>query len=276
MGEVSKEFDLVGGKVIVTFYGVDESMADFLVEKIVKEGLRLQKIFNFYDNNSELCILNKRRKIKASKELLELLKICLPYCELTESAYDITRGKNIDERKKGKVLSKTHCSHKNIIIKKDTITLDNPEVIIDLGSAAKGYIGDKLSELIKGFGVEDFFLDLRGDLVSHGDHKETIKIQHPRDKDLFIHQFEITNKSVATSGDYLQYFKTYKKSHIINSKDIISATVISDTLTKADIIATCLIVSGTKGLNNFKEEKYFLVDQHLKTHMSEGFKNETN
>ena len=59
------------------------------------------------------------------------------------------------ERKKGLEISKINCSYKDIKIKKTSslneheIILENKDVMIDLGSIAKGFIADKIAEFLK-------------------------------------------------------------------------------------------------------------------------------
>lgn len=274
MTNISKKWNLFGGEIEVVLYNLDNFNSEYLFQKIYSEALRLQKIFNFFDNKSELSRLNQKRKMKLSKELLEVIKVSLEYCRLTKGRYDISQGKQILARKQGKEIEKTNCSYEDIKIEDDLVTLDNEDVLIDLGSIAKGYIGDKLVELMKKEGIESAFLDLRGDLIMFGKNKEKISIQNPRDNKKLILSFELENSAVATSGDYNQYSIDFDNSHIIGKKDFISATVISDTLMKADVIATCMMVMGKDHLDIFKNEKYLLIDENLNILKSKPFENE--
>jgi FAD:protein FMN transferase len=276
MPNISRKFNLCGGEIEIALYDVDESLANHVLEKVYDEGLRLQKIFNFFDSKSELSMLNRKRKMNVSKEMLEVLKMCLPYCEITSGKYDIAKGKQIKERKSGKEITNLKCSYKDILIEKNTITLNNDNLLIDLGSVAKGYIGDALANFLKEEGIESAYIDLRGDLIIFGKTKEKIAIQHPRQKNKTLFSFETANAAIATSGDYSQYYGDYEKSHIVGKKDIISATVIAETLAEADILATCIMVCGTESLNEFREKKFFAIDKYLNQLISEGFKNETS
>ena len=92
--------NLLGGEVEFAFYDIDKSLAENLAEELYIEGLRLQKIFNNFDDSSELFLLNKKRELKVSKELLEVLKESLKYSELTDGKYDVSKGKQFLERKK--------------------------------------------------------------------------------------------------------------------------------------------------------------------------------
>lgn len=267
--QIDRKLKLVGGEIEITLYEIDESHAELIFADIEKEGKRLEKIFNFFDKDSELSALNRKRKLKVSDELVFVIKECIPYCKMTHGKYDITKGKQIVERKKGKELSKIGCSYKDIYIQGNVIELKHDDVLIDLGSSAKGYIGDKIAELIKDNGIEDAYIDMRGDIIVVGDHLEKVDIQHPREKGKTIYSLDAVECAVATSGDYMQ---TYGGgSHIIGQNDIISATVISKTLLKADIIATCLMVAEKEDLKAFKDRSYLSIDKDLNIRFSEGF-----
>jgi FAD:protein FMN transferase len=255
----SKKFALFGGQIGITLYDVEGSPADLLMDKLYCEALRLNKIFNFYDAKSELSRLNQKRKMKVSKELIEAVKMALPYCELTKGAYDISLGKQIMLRKAGKP-SGVVCSYNDILADGNEITLRGTEAMIDLGSVAKGYIGDRLLEIIKDFGVESSLIDMRGDMLLHGETEEPVQVKHPR-KEGPICSFKANNAAIATSGDYNQFYGSHENSHIINAKGIISATVLADTLAEADILATCLMVADRK---LFEGRKYLLIDKDLR------------
>jgi FAD:protein FMN transferase len=262
---LSKAFNLLGGEIVITLYEVVGTPCELLFDDIYDEALRLQRIFNFYDPNSELSLLNHKAKKKISKELLELVKMCILFCRLTKGAYDITKGKQFLQRKAGKPVTPVGCSYKDIHIDGEAITLNHPDAMIDLGSAAKGYIGDKLAEFIKKNGVNSALLDLRGDIIIFGEHTETINVQHPRQEGSYIASFPLHNKAVATSGDYKQYWGDHSHSHILGETDICSATVIADSLAKADILATCMFVAGTAGTAPFDKlhARYLLVDKNV-------------
>jgi thiamine biosynthesis lipoprotein len=266
---------LMAGEIEFHLHNVNPAIGSEILEETYIEALRMQKIFNFYDSLSELSVLNKKRTIIASKELLEVLRIALDFCKKTNGAYDISLGKAILERKSGKTVSKQSCSYKNIKIIENTIIFDNKDVLIDLGSIAKGYILDKLSEYLQNIGVKEGLINCRGDIRVFGNKKELILIQHPRDKDKIITSFKIKESGIATSGDYNQYFGSFNKSHILGKKDLISVTVIAPTLTEAEVFSTSLIVleksKREKLIRDYPKYRVFTVDEKLEEKSYNGF-----
>jgi FAD:protein FMN transferase len=273
--EAKKRFPMFGKEVEIILYDIDEIMAVPILFDINKEGLRLQKIFNFYDTKSELSKLNNERKIKAPKELLFVIKEALKYCALTNGKYDISKGLEFWQRKNKKEIIKTTCSYKDIHISENEIELAHEDVFIDLGSIAKGYIVDKMMDYADNVGVENSYINARGDIKVKGNRIEIVAIQHPRDKNKTIHPIKLENAAIATSGDYNQFNGSFGKSHIIGQKDIISATVVSDNLMEADAFATIFCVLGKEKSESLIKKnqkiKVLLIDNKLIEHSYNGF-----
>ncbi len=242
MAETRIKKKLFGGEMEVIIEDLPEELAIEIVDEMYLGALRLQKIFNFYDPNSELSLLNKERTLEVSKELLFVLKKALEICKKTKGLYDIALGKEFLKRKSGENIEKQTCSYKDISIIGNKVCLTDKKVLIDLGSIAKGYITDKLAEFLTSKGVLTGLIDSRGDIFIFGENEREIEIQDPR-KAGAIGKLIIKNSGVATSGDYKQYDRSFEKSHILNQKEIISVTVVAPTLTEADLFATAIFVT---------------------------------
>ena len=108
-----------------------------------------------------------------------------------------------------------------------------------------------------------------------GEKEETIEIQHPREKTKTIYPIAIKDKAIATSGDYKQFQKDYEKSHIINQKEIISATIVADTALEADAFASILFVTTKEQreniLNKNPQIKALLIDKNLEIRTYNNF-----
>jgi thiamine biosynthesis lipoprotein len=233
---------MFGDSVDFILKNSDPFFLNEIVSDSYSEGLRLEKIFNFYDSKSELSILNQKRKLKVSKELLELIKLGTKYSKLSKGEYDITLGKSIQGRKTSGANLKFESSYKDIKIKGNLVELNSLDALIDLGSIAKGYIVDKMVEVLIHQGIESGLINGRGDIRVFGNQEQIIGIQDPRQKNKILKTIRLKNCSVATSGDYKQYVKSFENSHIVNNKDVISVTVIAKSLTEADLFATLLFV----------------------------------
>jgi len=259
---MEKNFNFMGGivRIILNDVLIEE---EIISEKISEEYQRLDKIFNFFNEESELSQLNKKRKMKISKELLDVLKKALVYSKKTKGEYDVSLGKYILERKTGRELSEIKCSYRDIKINGSQVSLENENVLVDLGSIAKGHITDKFGEILEELGIESFIIDSRGDILVKGESE--IGIQNPR-KEGLIEVIKLKDEAVATSGDYRQNYGGYDKSHILNQKDLISVSVIAKTAEEADVVASAIFTSGSKKTKDFirKSVKAITIDKNLK------------
>lgn len=240
--DVTWQFPLVGDKIEILLYDVEPRFAEGFRSDVEGEAYRLQGIFNLYDGASELNALNSAGKaFPASAELLDVLRLAIHYCELTNGRYDITHGRRFLARKRGEELPQLDCTFRDVLIEGGSVALKHPDCLLDLGSVAKGYIVDRLLDYLKDLGIESAFIDARGDMAIMGGCHEIINIQHPRENRK-LHPFRLENRAVATSGDYRQFSDSFERSHLVGSQRARSVTVVAPTLAEADILATVLFL----------------------------------
>ena len=139
---------------------------------------------------------------------------------------------------------------------------------IDLSAIAKGFAVDKVSDLLNEKGFSNHLVEIGGELrvsgFSQADKKWRIAVEQPDlTTTIAQHGLEITNRAVATSGDYRNYFveKGVRRSHIIDPKtgypikhNLASVTVLHESTMLADAYATALLVMGEKEGKTFAEE----------------------
>lgn len=148
---------------------------------------------------------------------------------------------------------KLELNSKQLSIRK---TQDNMK--IDLSAIAKGFAVDKVSELLHKNGFPNHLVEIGGELrasgVNQADKKWRIAIEQPDLTTKITQQgLEISDRAVATSGDYRNYFveKGVRRSHIIDPKTgypikhkLASVTVLHESTAMADAFATALLVMG--------------------------------
>lgn len=171
----------------------------------------------------------------------------------------------------------------------------HPNVQLDLGAVAKGYAVDALAELLERRGIDDYLVDIGGDLRVSGRNQEgqrwRIGVNQPLRKqawDDVLLVLRPADKAVLTSGDYRQFFEHEGRyfSHVLDPRtgfppenDMASVTVIAESATFADALATGLMVLGLEyGLALVESlpgvEALFLVrtiDGGLRDSRSSGF-----
>ncbi|HRR95747.1 MAG TPA: FAD:protein FMN transferase, partial [Candidatus Ratteibacteria bacterium] len=257
----------------------------------------LEKKLSIFEKESEVSKLNKNKSASVSNETIEVIKKAIEISKITDGAFDISCKPLVDLYKKceksGKPPGEEEIKNtlkkvnwKNIEIKGNNVSLKNG-MEIDLGGIAKGYIVDKAVEFLKSKGIKNGLVNAGGDLYCWGNNpsgkKWKIAIRDPFEKEKTIGKINITEKSVATSGDYEQYVKIkgQKFSHIVDPRTgktvqdfPVSVTVIANNCTTADALATGFFVIGTKSIeiaNKLKDVEILIIDKDKKNYKSKHF-----
>ena len=164
------------------------------------------------------------------------------------------------------------------------------EVSLDFSALAKGYAVDKIATFLKDNLIYNFMVEIGGELSLYGynseDKKWSIGVQNPSLNNISSTlNLLLTNKTIATSGNYRNFFthdgKSY--SHIISpttgypiDNNILSVTVISDKCIDADALATSLIVmnieDGIDLIDKIKGTEVFYITKENENLYSKGFK----
>ena len=292
--ESKKENFDIEGKTMGTYYLVKiVGSPKGLTLKEIKKEIEItlininQKLSN-WDILSEISVLNKNkshRPIKISKDLSNVINAANAINIKSHGFLDITIDPLIElwgfgyKNKKQNVPTNIEIENalkfvnqKKLIqldFKNNMITKVQKDVSINLSSIAKGYGIDMIGKKLKNLGITNYLIDIGGDILTHGVNSKyqnwVIGIENPNLKKKLIKEIvNVSNKGVATSGDYKNYYKENGKqySHIINPKTgkpiehlTKSVTVVHDNAMTADGWATALLAMGSlKGLKLAEEQ----------------------
>jgi len=145
-----------------------------------------------------------------------------------------------------------------------TISKRRAGVGVNLSAIAKGYGVDEVATTLRQAGVEDYLVEIGGDLVARGHNAEgqswRIGIEQPDPGAGGVQLVvPITDRGLATSGDYRNYFEQagVRYSHILDpttGRPVVhrttSVTVVAPNAMLADAWATAMLVLGQEaGLN---------------------------
>jgi thiamine biosynthesis lipoprotein len=129
------------------------------------------------------------------------------------------------------------------------------DIKINLSAIAKGYAVDEVARLIKAAGVENFLVEIGGEVIASGTNKEDdwiIGVERPDNKSPI--PVELKNTSIATSGNYRNFFiwEGKKYMHIFNpesgfpaNNDLASVSVIHPQSALSDAYATAMMAMGS-------------------------------
>jgi thiamine biosynthesis lipoprotein len=124
---------------------------------------------------------------------------------------------------------------------------------ITLDGIAKGYIVDRVAEVLTKQKIENFLINAGGEIRTMGKADKSkpwrIAIQDPFKKKNYPDQIELSNGALATSGSYEVYFDQEKMfHHIVNPRtglsphQSISVSVVTETTMQADALSTSVFV----------------------------------
>lgn len=293
----TKSAFLLDTYVSVSVYKEDQLPAvDMCLEKIRE----YEKVFSRTDPESELYRLNSLVSMEVSDELFQLISSSLHFCELTNGRLDISMGavsamygfsSDSPTLPPASDIASAleHSGWKKIKLDGKCITLSDPEAQIDLGAVAKGYIADRLAELLTDSGVESAVIDLGGNILCLGSKPDgsdfSVGIQYPyKDTSTVITQVSLSDMSVVTSGVYQRFFekdgKTYH--HILDpdtgypvDNSLLSVSIISKKSADCDALSTAVFALGLEDgmelVDSLDGVWAIFVDESFKVFYSDGF-----
>ena len=259
---------------------------------------RCEKLLSKTISSSEISKINsaRGRAVTVSDMTAEVIEKGLEYGKLSDGIFDITIGKVTDlwnfhdfqtddaadsdtETGEGAdplpdegLLKEavSHVDYRKVKVDDDQVTLQDPEMEIDLGGIAKGYIADHLTQWLEARGVVSAVIDLGGNIVAIGGKSAgllelpqqdfTIGIKDPQSESgQLLGVFSCSDKTVVTSGTYERYVMKDGKRyhHILDPKtgwpadtDVDSVTIITEKNHAVDadgLSTTCLALGVEKG-----------------------------
>lgn len=257
---------------IAVYDRIPEHEAEELLDQCFSEIRRYEDLFSAEKEGSDVSSINASggREVKVSAETAELIDTALKYSELSDGAFDITirpvsklwdfkSGKGVPPDKKDIEEALKHVDYRNVILDKEkcTVCIKDPEAGIDLGGIAKGYIADRIKDLLKEKGIKSAIINLGGNVLLIGskpDKKDfTVGIEKPFSDGEMIDEIALSDASVVTSGNYERCFyhddKLYH--HILDTSTgypaesgLNGVTVVSEHSVDGDALSTTLFCLG--------------------------------
>ncbi|MBR5542256.1 MAG: FAD:protein FMN transferase [Bacteroides sp.] len=282
------------GMVFGTIYKITYQHNDDLQNEIKRAMMEVDNALSPYNPNSIITRINHNQDTLLNKDFTHVFELSQQISRETEGAFDITVAPLVNAWGFGfKHSIDIHpttidsllqfVGYQKIALEDGKITKQDPRVMLDCSSIAKGYGVDKVAQLLNKKGVEHFMVDIGGEVVVKGKNPRMktwrIGINKPIEDSLSINQelqtiLEVSNVGMATSGNYRKfYYKDGKRyAHTIDPRlgtpiqhNILSATVIAKDCTTADAYATAFMVMGLEKAKTFCEEHpelnaYFICD----------------
>ena len=256
----------LGAEGCVTLYTDHASKAQSVLQQCLTEIVRLEKCFSLYDNESELCQLNRIGYLAhPSADWYGLLDAVELTHKQTNGLFDPTiqplwqlyadhfaaHPSRTDGPSAQSIRNTlTHTGWKHVEWKRSHICLKQQNMRLSLNGIAQGYITDRISQLLQDNGFQHVLVEL-GETRAIGCHPTLrpwqIGIKNAKDTTQLRDIAELDNQALATSGSYDSTFSADGSyHHLIHPQTGLPATrwsslsVIAPTATQADALSTGL------------------------------------
>lgn len=303
MEKFSKSLKLMGNQFTITVVSEDPFFAEENITAAVTEIQRIEKLFTTYSATSQTHLINENagiQPVNVDLEVYHLIERSLQISKITQGAFDISYGSldkslwNFDTQMtqlptKETALKMVHLvNYQNIILDaaNQSVFLKEKGMRIGFGGIGKGYAAEMSKKVLVKNGVKSGIINASGDLTAWGTQPNgkpwTIGIANPDLPQNAFSYLEISDKAIATSGNYEKYvlIDGKKYSHTIDPKTgfpitgIKSVTVISPNAEFADAMATPIAVMGIENglflVNQIPQLHCIIIDDYNKIYTSKN------
>ncbi len=270
-----------------------------LLDVCVNEVKRIELLLTEFSDTSQTSQINKaagKDPIEVDEETFQIIKRSVDISKLSQGAFDITagalkrlynfKGASFDFPDAGLVAE----TLERVGYQKIELTAPNKVRLlvegmhIGFGAIGKGYAADRVKKILVERGIKSAVINASGDLTAWGTRLDglpwKVAIADPNDSSKILVWLPVKNASVATSGDYEQYFvrEGVRYSHTIDPKSgrpvsgVKSVTVVSPGAELADALATAVLTMGPKVgmhfINQLPQTHALIVNDHNKVFTS--------
>lgn len=274
-------------KCTLQIYASTKLDLEEICQKVEQNTKALEKKYNFYNANSYLnrSINNRhKQKIKIDKQTSQVLKKVRELSEKVNYLFDISVGtyqhcygaKTLEEFKKCAKPLKEISGFNSWSINGKYLEFSHKDIKLDLGGVIKEYAVDEAARVLKENGVYSAIINFGGDIYALGQKPNAdafnIGVKNPKNKEQNLLHVKVANQALTTSANYERSYDIEDKnfSHILskkqNSKDILSATIISNSVLKSGIYSTAFMIDTNIDIPN--DLKVVLIDKDLNLHQN--------
>lgn len=273
VGRKNADYQHDSGLVFGTSYNITYQSNDNLKPEIEKVLAEVDASLSPFNEKSVITHVNKNEAVTLDDHFITVFRLSSEIYKDTEGAFDITVAPLVNAWgfgfKNGITPDRHVIDSLMQFVGFDKVKLQDGKIIktddrlmLDCSAIAKGYGVDAVARLLKSKGIDNYMVEIGGEIVASGENPKgapwRIGVSKPDDDSVSVSNeiqgiINISNRAMATSGNYRNfYYKGGKKyAHTIDPKtgcpvqhSILSATVVSDECAKADAYATAFMVMG--------------------------------
>jgi thiamine biosynthesis lipoprotein len=250
--------------------------ADVLKSELDAILAEINRQMSTYDPDSELSRFNRNEStdwVSVSPELAAVIREAQRISRLTDGVFDVTVGPLVNLWGFGPQLTDDRVPSDEAIAEAlervgyerlwvsgeaARVRKERADIYVDLSAIAKGYGVDRLAEHLESLGIENYLVEIGGELRAKGVKAQgqpwRVAVEKPSPGQRTIQRIvRVADRGIATSGDYRNFFERngQRYSHAINPStgqpvrhQLASVTVVDPSAMQADAMATALLVMG--------------------------------
>ena len=271
------------GTVFGTIYHITYQSSDNLQAEIENELKKVDLSLSPFNKTSIISRVNRNEKVEVDGMFTEVFNLAEQISKDTDGAFDITVApmvnvwgfgfkKGVEPSKQVLDSIRALVGYRKVKLVGKHIVKQTPGTMLDCSAIAKGYGSDVVARFLKQKGIQNFMVEIGGEVVTFGNSEKRVPwrigVNKPTEDSLSTNGelqtvLNVTDMAMATSGNYRNfYYKNGKKyAHTIDPKtgcpvqhNILSATVLAKECAIADAYATSFMVMGLDGAKKILEK----------------------
>ena len=286
------------GTIFGTTYHITYQYDEDLQPELEARMKEVDNALSMFNKESIISKVNNNQPVELNEMFVEVFQQAQKISEDTNGAFDITVAPLVNAWgfgfKNEQMPDKHAVDSLMAIVGYQKVSYDgkhiikrDPRITLDCSAIAKGYGVDVVARLLEEKGIDNYMVEIGGEVVTHGISEKRVPwkigVTKPTDDPLqegneLQTVLNLTDKAMATSGNYRNfYYKGKRKyAHTIDPKtgypvqhSILSATVLTNRCMRADAYATAFMVMGFEGAKKVLERNpdlmaYLIYDDHGK------------
>ena len=261
------------GMVFGTFYRATYQCDSDLQASISAELERVDMSLSPFNEQSTITAVNQNRPVQLDTMFTYVFNLAMQISRETDGAFDITVAPLVNAWgfgfKNGEMPNARQVDslrqvigYQKVQLRDGRVEKADPRMMLDCSAIAKGYGCDAVARLFDRYGIENYMVEIGGEVVTKGISQKRVPwkigINKPVDdpentKNEILSVLNVTDRAMATSGNYRNFYvKDGKKyAHTIDPRtgypvqhSILSATVLAPDCATADAYATSFMVMG--------------------------------
>lgn len=232
----------------------------------------LEAQLSVYRDSSQVCAINREafdHPVEVEPGLFDLLQECKQIWEETGGAFDISiqalleawgmfcpPRRNPSQSEIEAALTRCGMDAVELDPEKHTVRFHRPGLGLNLGAVGKGYALERVAEHLKQHRMEHFLIHGGGSsMLARGsstwEHGWLAGVTTPFDWSTPIAHVRLENKALSTSAVEAEALRGETQPHILDPRlgqpvktDLVSATVITASASRAEGLSTAFLVMG--------------------------------